>query len=232
VKSINKSVQKFYNEAGKYFSKTRQRKLGEDANWKELKPYLKKLKSGMKVLDLGCGNGRLLTGIKTEVNYLGIDFSKTLLSEAKKLHPNYKFIQGNIVDDQLWQEIGETKFDAIFCVATLHHLSDKKQHLKVLREIEKHLKNNGFAYISVWNLWQKKYLKYHLDLKTKIRNPRWVYIPFMKRWRRFCFTFDKAYLVSLINQTNLKIKKVFYADKVGQKTSWWQGRNLVIVVTK
>ncbi len=186
----------------------------------------------MKVLDLGCGNGRLLTGIKVEVEYLGVDFSKTLLQEAKKLHPKKQFVEADITSSEFWKSLGSKTFDAIFCVATLHHLPKSDQHLKVLKGIEKHLSKKGFAYISVWNLWQKKYLKYHLDLKTKIRNPRWVYVPFMNRWQRFCFAFNKAYLASLINKTNLKIEKIFYADKDGKVTDNLKGRNLVVIVRK
>ncbi len=184
------------------------------------------------MLDLGCGNGRLLTGIKAKVDYIGVDFSETLLKEAKKLHPGKKFIQGDISQDEVWQKIGQQQFEAIFCVATLHHLPSREQHLKVLREIKQHLMDDGFAYISVWNLWQKRYLKYHLDLKTKTRNWRWIYVPFMSKWKRFCFSFDKAYLARLILNAGLKIEKLFYAGKAGQETKVLEGRNLVAVVKK
>ncbi len=227
---ISKSVQAFYNEAGEYFSKTRQRKQGENANWKEVEPYLEKLKDGNRVLDLGCGNGRLLTGIKTEIDYLGIDFSETLLREARKLHPRAEFKQGDITDQKLWQEIGALKFKAIFCLATLHHLPKKKQHLIVLKEIKNHLQKGGFAYISVWNLWQRRYWRHHFDWKIKIKNPRWVYIPFMNRWQRFCFAFDKSYLSSLVKSVGFNIERVFYADAMGKETDFIKGRNLVIVV--
>jgi SAM-dependent methyltransferase len=42
------------------------------------------------VLDIGCGYGRLCKAFDP-LNYLGIDFSKEAISQAKKLNPNYMF---------------------------------------------------------------------------------------------------------------------------------------------
>lgn len=227
MSDIRQKVQDFYNQAGEYFSKTRQRSKEEDANWAEVRCYLAKLKDGDRVLDLGCGNGRLLTGVKAKIDYLGVDFSKTLLEEARKLHPREIFIQGDIAEEEVWDKVGRRKFEAIFCIATLHHLPTREQQLFVLRKIKERLKKGGFVYISVWNLWQKRYLKYHLDLKTKSQNWRWLYVPFMKKWRRFCFAFNRAYLAELMQEAGFKIERLFYADREGEESDFLRGRNLV-----
>ena len=49
------------------------------------------------ILELGCGNGHLLSSFKP--NYgLGIDFSKKLIKEAKEKYRELNFIQADIED--------------------------------------------------------------------------------------------------------------------------------------
>jgi 2-polyprenyl-3-methyl-5-hydroxy-6-metoxy-1,4-benzoquinol methylase len=199
--NITKSVKEFYNDAGGYFSLTRR------FIWPEMQEYVNQLKTGQKVLDVGCGNGRLLTGIKAKVSYLGIDFSKTLLNEAKTLHPKAKFAYGDITKTEVWKNL--SKFDAVFCVAVLHHLPTKEQQLFVLTQIKNHLKTGGFAYISVWNLWQTGFAKHHLRLDSlflKLVNWRWLYFPFQNRHKRFCTALDLTYLKSFAKETGFTVK--------------------------
>lgn len=228
--SIKNNVKKFYNEAGAYFSKSRQKTYGSSgATWQETRPYLKQLSGGDNVLDIGCGNGRLLTGIKTPIDYTGVDFSEKLLDEAKKLHPNKRFILGDITDKDTWEKLG--KYDATFCIATLHHIPTKKEQIFVLRQIGSHLKSDGFVYITLWNMLNINFWSLHLkSLRLKLKNFRWVKVPFKNKWDRFLFTFDKNYFSRLVNKTNLDIKHIFYCDKNGKRTNFLNGRNLVIVL--
>lgn len=192
-----KSVKNTYDFIGKEFSASRQ------YIWPDIKPFLTKVKSGSSVLDVGCGNGRLLMGLPKNIRYTGLDISKQLLKEAQKAHPKNKFIETDITKQTTWDTL--PLFDYIFCIAVLHHLPTEKDHLFVLEQIKKHLKPNGKILITVWNLWQPKYLTYHLDLKTKLQNPHYVYIPFQGN-PRFCFAFTKSYLKLLFKKANLNLK--------------------------
>jgi 2-polyprenyl-3-methyl-5-hydroxy-6-metoxy-1,4-benzoquinol methylase len=182
---------------------------------------------GQAVLDLGCGNGRLLTGLKADLDYMGIDFSSNLISSAKKFHPGKKFIRGDITQVETWNQL--PKFDAIFCVAVLHHLPQRDQHLFVFKQAGKHLKKNGFLFLSVWNLWQLNRLGHHFkngSLKLKLTNWRFINTLFQHKWQMFCFAFDKKYLGKLTLEAGFKEYDIFYADKKGVKTGMLKGRNL------
>jgi len=49
------------------------------------------IEPGQKVLDLGCGNGRLLNALKDKkIDYIGVDNSEKLLLEAQTLYPEYQ----------------------------------------------------------------------------------------------------------------------------------------------
>lgn len=155
------------------------------------------------VLDVGCGNGRLLLGLPKNTKYTGLDNSRVLLNEARKTNPYRKFVETDITKEVSWKILPQ--YDYIFCLAVLHHLSTEKDQLFVLNKIKRHLKPNGKILISVWNLWQPKYLKFHFDLKTKLQNPHFVYIPFQGN-PRFCFAFTKPYLKRLLKKSKLNLK--------------------------
>jgi len=222
-------VQKMYDEIGTHFSRTRQKTYGSgSSNWPVTDVYLQKLKSGQAALDIGCGNGKLVSGLPDGVSYTGTDFSKTLLDEANKLYPNHDFRYGNVADPEHWKELGT--FDAIFCVAVLHHIPEKEQQLYILREAKKHLKKDGFLYLTVWNLWQEKFLQNHLDsAELKKTDEKWVEIPYNKEWKRFCVAFDVQTLTNLMTEAGLDVQEMFYADREGNKSDLMRGQNLVCV---
>lgn len=224
------SVQKMYDEMGTHFSRTREKRYGEgeSANWPVTDTYLQKLVEGQAVLDVGCGNGRLVSGLPEGVHYTGFDFSETLLSEAQKLYPAHEFLYGNVVEPAIWKSLGT--YEAIFCVAVLHHIPHHEQQLFVLKEMRCHLAHGGFLYLTVWNLWQERYLTHHLhSAKLKQKDAKWVQIPFMKKWERFCVAFDMRSLMELMIEAGWDVEEIYYADREGERSDIMRGQNLVVV---
>lgn len=191
------TVKHTYNLIGSEFSASRQ------YIWPDIKPFLENIEANSSVLDVGCGNGRLLLGLPKNIKYTGVDNSRVLLKEARKTNPYRKFIETDITKKVSWKILPQ--YDYIFSLAVIHHLPTEKDQLFVLKKIKEHLKPNGKILISVWNLWQPKYLKYHLDLKTKLQNRHFVYIPFQGT-PRFCFAFTKPYLKRLLRKSKLNLK--------------------------
>lgn len=193
--------------------------------------YLKNIKSGDRILDLGCGNGRLLKGIEQEVKYTGVDFSATLIDEAKKIHPGKMFVCGDITKDETWKDLG--KFDVIYSVAVLHHIPTRDLQLKIIDKMAEHLEDGGRIYLSVWNLWQTRFLKDHLSsMKEKIQNWRWLKVPFQKSERRFCFAFDPGYIKRLVKGTGLSVVEINYWTKEGKSGNILNGANLWVVLER
>jgi SAM-dependent methyltransferase len=222
-------VQKMYDEIGTHFSRTRQKTYGsKSSNWPVTDTYLQKLKSGQSVLDIGCGNGKLVSGLPEGVKYIGTDFSTTLLAEANTLYPDHDFRFGNVADPKHWIKLSD--FDAIFCVAVLHHIPSTVQQVNVLKHAKAHLKKGGFLYLTVWNLWQEKFLQNHLDsAPLKEYDEKWVEIPYNKEWKRFCVAYDVQTLTDLMSEAGLDVQEMFYADREGNKSDIMHGQNLVCV---
>lgn len=237
---ILSSVQKMYDEAGSLWNQTRSKKyrVSGTQNWPVTQKCLDTLSKGQSVLDVGCGNGRLVSGIPEGITYLGIDFSQTLLSEAEKQYPGRKFVFGNIVEDKVWEKLPQ--YDALFCIAVLHHIPERKQQVSVLRKMHEHTKKGGFLFLTVWNLWQEKYLQFHLDsLELKKQNERWVEIPFAKNssssqtgWKRFCVQMDIPYLVEIMTEAGWDVQSIYFADRDGNESSIVEGQNLVARAAK
>ncbi len=104
------------------------------------------------ILDIGCGNGRFLE--QAEVSgfhlreYLGIDSSECMISEARKLHPDNQFESIGM------QEIAtiDRSFDALLFLASFHHLESRIERVQVLQDSKKLLNPNGRIYMTNWNL--------------------------------------------------------------------------------
>lgn len=197
ITSINKET---YNDIGAQFSASR------GYIWPDLKPFLAEVKPSSSVLDVGCGNGRLLLGLPEPVEYTGIDFSTTLLAKATESHPKARFLETDITKPDIWPVL--PRFDYIFCIAVIHHLASRKEQLFVLKQIKEHLNPGGKVLITAWNLWQPKLMKHHFSLKSlnvkfKMRNVKYVNIPFQGK-PRFHFAHTKPYLEGLLREAGLK----------------------------
>lgn len=98
------------------------------------------IKKDGKLLDLGCGNGRMNKLIQNlDVDYTGIDISANLINEARKTYPQAKFMIGSALNLAFLDE----SFDIIISIAVLHHIPSNRLRQKFLKEAKRVLKQNG-----------------------------------------------------------------------------------------
>lgn len=95
-------------------------------------------KEGMRLLDLGCGNGALTNELKTKgFDAFGLDSSPELLNIAKENYPEIEFILGDAVNFKL-----NSKVDVVFSNAVLHWIAREAQP-KLLSCVYECLKPGG-----------------------------------------------------------------------------------------
>ena len=108
------------------------------------------LNKDSKIADFGCGIGRHTNALleRGYANIIGLDYSETLLTKAKeKLSKNDNFIIGDCRDIDL-----EKKFDTIICLYdVIGSFIDNNENNKTIKNIYRHLEDNGYALISVMN---------------------------------------------------------------------------------
>jgi len=65
--------------------------------------------------------------------------------------------------------------------------------------------------------------------ELKKQDEKWVSIPFMKQWERFCVAFDMRSLMDLMIKADWEVEEIFYADREGERSDIMRGQNLVVV---
>ena len=109
---------------------------------KDYKNLISLLKSGMKVLDVGCGTGSISKDIATIVGekgkVTGIDNTEKFILSGKK--SNQKVANLELIHVDLFDFNPEEKFDLIVSARTLQWLSNPKEALVKMKSL---LKPNG-----------------------------------------------------------------------------------------
>jgi ubiquinone/menaquinone biosynthesis C-methylase UbiE len=132
--------------------------------WTECIDFIKSLKKTSIVLDVGSGNGRhLIPCAKHCKKVIGLDVSRELLGIVKnKLIKNRLSNVDLIHSDAVNIPIKNNSIDAVLYIATLHNIPIRYRRIISLKEINRVLKPNGKAIISVWSRWQDKYRQHFL----------------------------------------------------------------------
>lgn len=95
---------------------------------------------GGRVLDLGCGVGKIIPHLQEYDSYLGVDISEPMLEQAKSQYESSKnqFQQANIVDLKL-----EEIFNNIVSVNVVYSLGSVENVKKMLTNAREMLTSNG-----------------------------------------------------------------------------------------
>jgi len=88
---------------------------------------------GLRILDLGCGTGRLLAELHPS-SAVGIDFSVGMIEEARKLHPEFEFLLGDVEDPGIISGL-DAAFDVIILSDTIGSLDDCQTMLANLHQL-------------------------------------------------------------------------------------------------
>ncbi|HNU96996.1 MAG TPA: class I SAM-dependent methyltransferase [Candidatus Portnoybacteria bacterium] len=180
-----------YNEIAEEFNQTRNK---YDYLINELKKYIK---INEKVLDLGCGSGRLcslfftrseLISDRVNINYTGIDFAENLVKIAERKYGDY-FKTGDILN----LPFSDENFDSVWSIAVLHHIPSFELRKRVLNEIKRVLKPNGRVIITCWKI------------KSLLRKD--IFIPFQGK-KRYYHIFSKKEIKKMFEKAGFKIEEL------------------------
>lgn len=197
--------------------------------WPELDELKKYIKDGEKILDLGCGNGRLFELFRNKnIKYTGVDSSAKFVKKAKEKYGDYF-----IVADAFDLPLPDDSFDSIWAIAFFHHIPSKQFRLKALEEIKRVLKKNGKVIMTCWNFYQFHYLRIllkftlrklfglsKLDFKDVLLSPKKIKI------QRYYHAFTKKELKKLFQKAGFKVEEVKYLKRNKKKT------NILLIATK
>ncbi|HLA04255.1 MAG TPA: class I SAM-dependent methyltransferase [Patescibacteria group bacterium] len=175
-----------------------------DWGQKELAEFAELVKkNGGRVLDCGCGSGvqsKELFDRGLEV--VGMDLSPKMVSEAKKRVPKAKFAVG----DMTKMNFTKGSFGGVYVRASLLHIP-KKLVPKVLKSINKILKNGGILYLA---------LKEGKG-EGEVANER-----FGKKVRRFFSFFSEQEVLDFLKESGFVLLKKSKRQRTKNSTLWLQ----------
>jgi SAM-dependent methyltransferase len=235
IEILLKSVNDEYEYLADSFSHTRQRQ------WDDTNNLAQYVKGGDKVLDWGCGNGRLYQLFEGKnISYLGIDNCRGLIEKAQVKYPlAASRVSGQAaIDWQVGSDIPYQSFDKIFAIASWHHLPGDALRQRKLEEFHNRLTAGGYLLLTTWNLKQSKY--FWLWMKNNLRNIFTGYdwndmlVPWRTRNKvvyRYYHSISKKRLLKAVRKAGFIIEECYYSNK-GETSNWWSGKNLVLIAKK
>lgn len=212
AKKLLTKVRDDYNAIAEDFSVTR------IYPWPEFAILEKYIKNKNKILDIGCGNGRLCESFKTKnIYYTGVDNSEKLIIKAQQRYPSQFFQVGDMLD----LPFADQEFDAALAIAVLNHIPSNELRSQALAEVHRILKPSAYFLMTNWNLYQSKYknlLKKSDDMDEGDALVPWKSPDGKLLQKRYYHSFTLEELEELANKNNFKIIKQYYSLK-GDKTS-------------
>jgi len=213
--------------------------------WQGFGGFNKYVKPGDRVLDLGCGNGRMAEIFSDSgIEYLGVDNSEELIKIAQARFTDKSWVNftvGDVLDFKL-----ADKFNLVLLIAVLHHLPTRALRLKVLKNIYNSLQPGGRLVASNWNLWQVsgekkkiRYWRYLFNYREKIKRGVWSLSDALVPWKplsgnnlRYVHSFRSGELKRLLKQAGFEIEKIGFEDQKGNKATIFTGVNSLAVAVK
>jgi tRNA (uracil-5-)-methyltransferase TRM9 len=194
--------------------------------------------AGMKVLDVGCGNGLMLPSLLEKgAHYFGLDISARLIAIARQRYA--REIEAGRADfavgSALELPFGEGEFDFVLSFAVLHHIPSAPLREKFLSEIRRVLRPGGKGKIIVWNLlngWTAE--RFGIGAQLQGRESGDLSVP----WKgtsgaevdRYLYQFSPAELAELAAAAGFSRLCLGYFNRAGEEIE--NGEELVLEVEK
>ena len=214
--------QKFYSEFASAFSETRssvQTRLGRIVAY---------IGDAGKVLDIGCGNGRLAERLEREgkrVHYIGVDASPQLITIASARKTQLRtvaadFFVGDITQSSWSLPFADASFDIAIALAVLHHIPGFDLRVAVLRDIHALLKPGARLILTNWAFDRNERQRKRIVAWSDAGFDECVLEPgdALLAWKRggvgyrYCHLITKEEMIRMAEASGFEVGKQYYAD--------------------
>ena len=223
-----------YNKIAEFFAKTR-------ADERELLQFSALLKSGQRILDWGCGNGRLIHLLKDRsIHYIGVDQSEEMIRLAEqefKKECVEGWVSFQVIPGLPPWPLKDRQFDGIFSIASFHHLPTKQQRYAVVKEMARVLKDDGFLVLTTWNLMSDWALEHRTKgVWQEADEPGAYWIPWKSQdgtvlAERFYCHLEPADLEDAVVRAGLQVTACYWSSE-SKESNRQEGKNLVCIARK
>ncbi|MEX0896071.1 MAG: class I SAM-dependent methyltransferase [Patescibacteria group bacterium] len=230
---LNQLNQHFYKKVAEHFHTSRQFYWH---GWRQLLPHIKNnlnSKTQLKVLDVGCGNGRFGKFLfdtlpEQDIIYHGIDFNQSLLEHAqqnlKKTTLTFELHQLDLVEKLISDTLFSTKvkkYDLIVLFGVLHHIPSYQLRKQLVQNLSAQVAETGILCCTLWRFINPDNEKSTATVDSSQVNidqnelePHDYFIPWKRgvpaiRYCHFTPDFEER---RLITASGLKLRATFEAD--------------------
>ncbi|NPB01014.1 MAG: class I SAM-dependent methyltransferase [Crenarchaeota archaeon] len=158
--NLKKRVKESYEKIAQVFDESRTRP------WKGLVEVLDKIANhGVRLIDVGCGSGANARYLyeRYREKYVGVDISLNMLKKLKECVGDIDLICGDISS----LPIRDRAANIVTCIATIHHLSTKKDRVQALGELCRISREGSHVVILVWRIESKSSLRRYVEISDQ-----------------------------------------------------------------
>jgi SAM-dependent methyltransferase len=186
------------------------------------------LPPGANVLDLGCGNGRLLAflaGRGWHGRYVGADNDPQLLSLARNVSLDSpaiaaSFLQVDLMEPDWTARLAGSQPDHVVCLAVLHHIPGCHNRERFVADCASLLPAGGTLILSTWQFMSSSRLRARILPWSTIGLGSGDVEPgdYLLSWgegpagRRYCASIDTPELGALASDAGLTLVESFFSD--------------------
>ncbi len=226
ARQLRELNQEFYDKFASSFADSRA------ATEPGVERILAHIEAGDRLLDLGCGNGRVALQLPRGCRYVGVDFSAEILALAKahvmasqaenpKLKASH-FVAADLVADPWPALVAEisTRYDWILLRAVLHHVPGFEHRREIVAQAASLLASEGRLALANWQFTAIPRLRRRfLPWETIGLHPEDVESgDYLLDWKRDGYGLRYVHLIDeeetrrLVEAANLRIEEMFRAD--------------------
>jgi len=209
--------------------------LSRYATWGEFEFLKKYFSDKMKIVDVGCGNGRLIEALEGfEYEYIGMDISLKNTQGVKDRKPDAVVKEGSLPS----LPFGDNRFDVTACIATLQHIPSKKLRAESMKDLWRITKPGGYCMMTNWSMAHHRFRYYLIEsmlrkLFVGTRLDWWdAWVPWKrKKVNRYYHGFRLREIKRLAEGAGFKVVDNFYA-KGSDRVNFWKSNNSVTILRK
>lgn len=217
IRRLNELNRRFYAQTAPHFNKTRQSAW---SGWQQMLPFIPASTDPLRVLDIGCGNGRfgafLADHLQRPIHYTGLDNSPELLAYAEVLLSDRVERVTLREQDVVASPPSTGLFDLVVLFGVIHHIPGYDDRHQFMRVVAQHVVAGGQLVFATWRFYEferfrKRIIPWDTDWQVEAHD-------YLLDWQRgttalrYCHYVDNTEHQSLIAATGLHEQTRFRAD--------------------
>jgi tRNA (uracil-5-)-methyltransferase TRM9 len=157
IRRLNTINRAFYALTATDFDESRGRPW---PGWRRVLAHLTHMSAPLRVLDVGCGNGRfgrfLARNLPTPLHYHGIDSAPALLESARVAFARMGILQDAILEarDVVESPPDAGTYDLVAAFGVLHHVPGAASRLTLVRALAERVAPGGILTFTGWCFWE------------------------------------------------------------------------------